>query len=85
VQSSASSVTSSNRPGINWALVAIVTGGLIIVAALIWQIASRRPSPNIRNVADSGIKKNSRARFCRNCGEPVDEGDRFCSGCGSEL
>lgn len=85
VQSSPLSVTSRTGPGINWALFAIVTGGLIIVAALIWQIATRRPSPNTRNIADSGIKKQSRARFCRNCGEPIDEGDRFCAGCGSKL
>jgi hypothetical protein len=71
--------------GINWALAAIVTGGLIIIVALVWQIASRRPAPNIRKPIDSLVEKQSWAKFCRNCGEPIDEGDRFCSGCGSEL
>jgi hypothetical protein len=69
----------------NWALAATVTGGLIIVVALIWQIVSRRPSPDIRKPFDSRVEKQSPAKFCGNCGEPIDEGDRFCSGCGSEL
>jgi len=85
IQSPALPVTQSTGSGINWALVAIVTGGLIIIVALIWQIASRRPSPNIRTPVDSGVEKKSRAKFCRNCGEPIYEGDRFCSGCGSKL
>ncbi|NIS17941.1 MAG: zinc ribbon domain-containing protein, partial [candidate division Zixibacteria bacterium] len=70
---------------INWALAAIVTGSLIIIAALIWQFASRRPSPDIRTQNDSRALRQSRAGFCRDCGEPVEEGDRFCSACGSEL
>jgi len=77
--------TPGTGSGTNWALAAIVAGGLIIIAALIWQIASRRPSPNIRKPIDSRVEKQSLAKFCPNCGEPIDEGDRFCSGCGSEL
>jgi len=71
--------------GINWALAAVVSGGLIIIGVLIWQIARRRPWLNIRQPIDSRVEKQSRAEFCRNCGEPIDESDRFCSGCGSEL
>jgi hypothetical protein len=71
--------------GLNWALVAVVAGGFIIIGALIWQIASRRPAPDIRKPIDSRVETQSQAQFCRNCGEPVDEGDKFCSGCGSEL
>ena len=71
--------------GINWALAAVVTGGLLIIAALIWSTASRRSSPSIRKPNDSRVERQSRAEFCRNCGEPTDEGDKFCSGCGTEL
>jgi hypothetical protein len=85
IQTPAIPATSSTGSGINWALAATVTGGLIIIVALIWQIASRRPSPNIRKPIDSRVERQSRAKFCRNCGEPIDEGDRFCNGCGSEL
>jgi len=66
-------------------LAATVTGGLIIIGALIWQVASRRPSPDTRKPIDSRVERQSRAKFCRNCGEPIDEGDRFCNACGSEL
>jgi hypothetical protein len=78
-------VTRGPGIAINWALAAIVVGGLILIGALIWQIVSRRPSPNIRKPNDSRVEKKSRAKFCHNCGEPIDEGDRFCRGCGSEL
>jgi len=85
MQTPASPATPSTGSGIKWALAAVVTGGLIIIVALIWQIASRRLSPNIRKPVDSRVEKQSRAKFCRNCGELIDEGDRFCSECGSVL
>ena len=46
---------------------------------------TRRPSPSMRKPIDSRVEKQSRAKFCRDCGEQIDEGDRFCNGCGSEL
>jgi hypothetical protein len=85
MQTSALPAASGTGSGINWALAAVVTGGLIIIVGLIWQIASRHSSPKIRKPVDLRIKKRSRAKFCRNCGEPIDEGDRFCRECGSEL
>jgi hypothetical protein len=79
-------ITPKPNSGINWPLVAIIAGGFLIFGALIWQVASRRSSSSLRMPADKGAeKKPSRAKFCRNCGEAVDEGDRFCSGCGTEL
>jgi len=85
IQTPAIPATPSTGSGINWALAATVTGGLIIIVALIWQIASRRPSPNIRKPIDSRVERQSQAKFCHNCGEPIDEDDIFCRGCGSEL
>ena len=85
IQTPALPTTPSTGSGMNWALAATVTGGLIIIVALIWQFASRRPSPDIRKPSDSRVEKQSPAKFCSNCGEPIDEDDRFCSGCGSEL
>jgi hypothetical protein len=85
LQPAAFPATPGSGSGINWALAAVVTGGLLVLAALIWQISSRRSPSGIREPVDSGIEKQSRAQFCRNCGEPTDEGDKFCSGCGSEL
>ena len=85
MQTRALPATPSTGSGINWALVATVTGGLIIIVALVWQIASRRPSLGIRKPIDSRGEKQTRAKFCRNCGEPIGEGDRYCSECGSVL
>jgi hypothetical protein len=85
LQPSALPATPGSGSGLNWALAAVVAGGLIIIVALIWQIVSRRSAPSIREPIDSRVEKQSRAEFCRNCGEQIDEGDRFCSGCGSEL
>jgi len=85
VQTPALPAASSTGFGINWALAAIVTGGLIIVVALIWQIASRRGSPGIRKPVDSRVEKRSRSKFCRDCGEPIDKDDKFCGECGLEL
>jgi len=78
-------VNSKSGSGRNWALIAIIAGGFLILVALIWQIASRRSSSNMDKPADTGAEKQSRSKFCRNCGEPIDKGDRFCSGCGAEL
>jgi hypothetical protein len=85
IQTTAIPATPSTGSDFNWALAAIVAGGLIIIVALIWQITIRRPSPNIRKPIDSRVERQSQAKFCRICGEPIDEGARFCSGCGSEL
>jgi hypothetical protein len=77
--------TSSPGSGINWPVVAIITGGLIILAVLVWQMASRRPSANVRRPPDTRSQKQSQAKFCPNCGEAVNRGDRFCRECGLEL
>jgi hypothetical protein len=82
MQTPALPAASGTGSGMNWALAAVVAGGLIIIAALIWQIASHRSSSK---PIDVRVKKRSRANFCWDCGEPIDEGDRFCRGCGSEL
>jgi len=73
--------TPSTGSGINGALAAVVTGGLIIIGALIWQITSRRRASNLRKP----VAKQSQEKFCGNCGAPTGEGDNFCSSCGSEL
>jgi hypothetical protein len=76
---------SAKRFDISWALVAMVAGGLAVIGALIWQFASRRRVPDMRNPDDSRIEIQARGRFCPNCGGPVDQDDRFCRGCGAEL
>jgi hypothetical protein len=77
IQTPALPATPSTGSGLNWALAAMVIGGLIIIVALIWQIASRRPSPDIHKPDDSRVEKQLRAEFCRNCGDPIEDGDTF--------
>ncbi len=65
--------------GISWPIVVIAIGGLIILMVLVWQIVSRRSLSDKRDV------RQSQGKFCRNCGEPLDEEDNFCRGCGKDL
>jgi hypothetical protein len=88
-----------SSPEFNWPLVAIVAGGLIIVAAVTWFLytsytnnrkRSPRPRPRRTNVArSSGTAKasspSSAAQFCHNCGNQVDTEDQFCRKCGTQL
>jgi hypothetical protein len=85
IQTPATPATPSTGSGINWALAAVVTGGLIFIGALIWQITSRRRASNINKPAASRAAKQSQEKFCGNCGAPTGKSDNFCSGCGSEL
>jgi hypothetical protein len=73
--------------GVNWALAAMVAGGVLFIGALIWQIAARRRPPRVVQMTGprSGGKADAGVNFCGNCGEPAGEGDRFCRGCGSKL
>jgi len=71
--------------GNRWPMVAMVVGGLIIIIALVWQIVSRRSLPGGSKPVHKPAGRQSQAKFCRNCGELVDEGDNFCRGCGKDL
>ena len=71
--------------GISWPAVAIVAGGIIIVLALGWLLAARRPSsapPGSEHTQDG---KQSRSNFCSHCGGPVGKKHRYCSQCGNPL
>ena len=85
IQTPATTPTPSIGSTINWALAAVVAGGLIIIVALIWQITSRRRTSNMSKPVASRVAKNSQEKFCDHCGAPTGEGDNFCSSCGSEL
>jgi len=66
----------------NWA---IIVGGLILIIGVIWLIAPGRnqadtPEPHLQR-----HQKQPRIKFCRDCGEPVDNVDRWCGQCGAKL
>jgi uncharacterized integral membrane protein len=81
-QTTESSTESAVGSDINWA---IVIGGLIVFAALAWQVASYRSSVRARKPPKERVEIQSKTKFCRDCGKPVDENDKFCGGCGREL
>jgi len=73
---------STSISGINWPLVAIVVGGLIII---IWYIAAHRAVSNSPKPPPARSEKRSRAKICHDCGKPMDKEDKFCGKCGTEL
>jgi hypothetical protein len=80
---------------LNWPLVAIVAGGLIIIAAVAWFLytnsgARRKRTPRPKPVrptkpSSSRPSSSTNAQFCHNCGRPVDDEDQFCRACGTQL
>jgi len=81
-QTSGPPIPSIKGSGINWAL---VMGGLIVFAAIAWQLVSRRSSNGIQKSSKASVNIQSRTKFCQDCGKPVDEDDTFCGECGRKL
>ena len=77
--------TTNTDAGINWPIVAVVVGGIIMVIVFFWQIATRRAASNRSVTQDAKAQKQSHVKFCRNCGNQMDKDDRFCSKCGKAL
>ncbi len=68
----------------NWPTLVIILGGLIIIIGLIWLIASHRNQTDTQPHSQKPTKQ-PQAKFCRDCGEPVDETDKWCGQCGTYL
>jgi hypothetical protein len=77
--------TSKTGAGINWSIVAVVAGGVIIVTIFVWQIATRRDGSSRSVTQDAKVQKQSQAKYCRNCDNQMDKDDRFCRNCGTAL
>jgi hypothetical protein len=77
--------TSKTGAGINWPIVAVVAGGVIIVIIFVWQIATRRGASNRSVTQDAKVQKQSQAKFCSDCGNQMDKDDWFCRNCGTAL
>ena len=75
--------TSKTGAGINWPIVVVVAGCVIIVIIFVWQIATRRGASSRSVIQDAKAQKQSQAEFCRNCGNQIDIDDRFCRNCGT--
>ena len=80
---------------LDWPVVLGVVGGLLILVALAWQLFSsrlagpgrtpRKPRPARVQKQLSRQRSGGQARFCHNCGERAQPGDRFCRECGTRL
>jgi hypothetical protein len=77
--------TTNTDAGINWPIVAVVVGGIIMVIIFFWQIATSRAATSRPGTHHAKAQKQLYAKFCRNCGNSIDKDDRFCSKCGTAL
>jgi hypothetical protein len=69
----------------NWPLWLAVIGGAMIVGALVWQVVSNRQK-RARPGKPVPIRPPTRAaRFCHECGNPLQAGDQFCRNCGTAV
>lgn len=84
-EESASPLVTRGKAGINWSIVVIVVGGIIILVVLVWQFAARRAGSNRPEIHQADSKSASSSRFCTHCGNPSGKEDKFCSKCGSPL
>ncbi len=77
--------------GINWPLIAVGIGGLLVIGALGYQFAANRGGGNrpykprpIRAARPSAPPSRG-SKFCHNCGESVGSSDKFCANCGTAV
>jgi len=77
--------TAKTGSDVNWLLLAVIAGGIIIIVVFVWKIATRRTESNRPKTHNAEAKKESYSKFCSNCDNPVDIDDRFCSKCGASL
>lgn len=82
----------------NWLLAAGIVAGVAVVAVLGWQFLGGRPQSRRPRKPKPTAKRPSRPRptptptkakatagFCRECGQPLQQGDRFCRNCGTAV
>ncbi len=78
-----------NLDNINWPLVLAGAGLLLIIAAVIWQIASSRSGSKRpikpRRQAKSAKSAQTTAKYCHECGQPLQPEDKFCRECGTAV
>ncbi|MBI4286156.1 MAG: zinc ribbon domain-containing protein [Chloroflexi bacterium] len=76
----------TNLTPVLWSMVAIV-----VVGGIVWVLKSRKKTAYARAAvrrskqARSARGKRPRTRYCRQCGQAIEETDLFCSRCGTGL
>ncbi len=86
--SSATAVTDD----VNWPLLLAAVGGVLILVAIIWQVASNRQKPKRpqkptpqRTAVPPATPAPQTVQFCHECGSPVQPEDKFCRVCGTAV
>ncbi len=76
----------------NWPLLLAAVGGVLILVALVWQVASSRQKPKRpqkptpqRTAVPPATPAPKTVQFCHECGSPVQPEDKFCRVCGTAV
>jgi hypothetical protein len=77
--------TSNTETGVNWPVLAVAVGILIMLVVFIWQIAASRTASNRHITHNAKAKKQHNTKYCRKCGNPIGKDDKFCRKCGTAL
>jgi hypothetical protein len=91
--------TAQTDSGFNWLLALAMMAGILIIAIVAWLIISRqksskrvrKPRPKRRVTPQTTPNKISSgggtpvAKFCHECGQPLEAGDRYCRNCGTAV
>ncbi len=91
--------TAQTNTGFNWPLALAVVAGILVIVTVAWLLIARqssskrvrKPRPKRQLTPQATTKKFSAgegasvAKFCHECGQPVEVGDRFCRNCGTAV
>lgn len=72
----------------NWPLLLAAAGGILILVAVGWQVASRRQKPKRPRKTPpqrAATPTPKAVQFCHACGSPVGPEDKFCGACGTAV
>lgn len=84
--SEVSTPESGASEGVDWAILLAVAGGVLILVAVVWQVASNRQKPKRPSKATPAhTPQPGPAKFCHQCGLPLQSGDKFCRSCGTAV
>ncbi len=81
----ASSTSFLDNVNFNWPLAVAGAGLLLIIAAIVWQIAGSRSNQKRPVKPKRQAASRAAAKYCHECGQPLQPGDKFCRECGTAV
>ncbi|MCP4356870.1 MAG: zinc ribbon domain-containing protein [Chloroflexi bacterium] len=70
---------------LNWPLILAISGGVLVVIAVVWQMTSSRRQPKRPHKASPKRRPKTAAKFCHECGVSLQSEDKFCRECGTAV